>query len=203
MFLLQRTAGNLHVLRNTRQLEELQNVSVLSGAEDVLRYLSVLGTVGSMLLPLLSRSVMRIMMFAIRRLRTLLRSFSELERAAQAKEPLPGELTIFDHIVSRKIPARIVYEDPQVLAFHDINPQAPVHIVLIPKVRDQLTRLSKAEDRHQSILGHLMVVAGKIAAQEKLPSFRLVVNDGPLAGQSVYHLHLHLLSGRQLGWPPG
>lgn len=143
------------------------------------------------------------MYIALKRLRTLARSFSELEKAAKAKEPLPGESTLFDHIVSRKIPSRIVYEDDQSLAFHDINPQAPVHIVLIPKNRDGLTRLSRAETRHQNILGHLMLVVGKIAAQEKLPSYRLVVNDGPLAGQSVYHLHLHILSGRVLAWPPG
>ncbi|TMW57389.1 hypothetical protein Poli38472_003314 [Pythium oligandrum] len=112
--------------------------------------------------------------------------------------------TIFDKIIDRSIPAKIVYEDSQCLAFHDVNPQAPVHILIIPKHRDGLTQLSKAEERHKAVLGHLMYVAQDVAAQQKLDNgFRIVINDGRDGCQSVFHLHLHLLGGRTLGWPPG
>jgi histidine triad (HIT) family protein len=115
-----------------------------------------------------------------------------------------GAPTIFDKIISKEIPSKIVFEDDSVLAFRDISPQGPVHIILIPKVRDGLTQLSKAEDRHEQVLGHLLVVAAKVARQEKLEQgFRLVINDGPHGSQSVYHLHLHLIGGRQMKWPPG
>ncbi|KAL4478965.1 hypothetical protein ABPG72_019402 [Tetrahymena utriculariae] len=115
------------------------------------------------------------------------------------------EITIFDKIVSKQIPANIVYEDDLCLAFKDINPQAPIHFVLIPKNRDGLTQLSKAEDRHKNLLGHLMVAVSKIAAQEPLlkDGFRIVVNDGLHGGQSVYHIHIHIFGGTQLTWPPG
>ncbi|KAJ8570559.1 hypothetical protein K7X08_037531 [Anisodus acutangulus] len=121
--------------------------------------------------------------------------------------------TIFDKIINKEIPANIVYEDDKVLAFRDINPQAPVHILLIPKVRDGLTGLSKvfcllserAEEKHREILGQLLYTAKLVAKQEGLleNGFRLVINDGPSGCQSVYHLHLHLLGGRQMNWPPG
>ncbi|KAM3339761.1 14 kDa zinc-binding protein [Capsicum galapagoense] len=113
--------------------------------------------------------------------------------------------TIFDKIIKKEIPADIVYEDDKVLAFRDINPQAPVHILLIPKVRDGLTGLSKAEGKHCEILGQLLYTAKLVAKQEGLleNGFRLVINDGPSGCQSVYHLHLHLLGGRQMNWPPG
>ncbi|PHT96768.1 Histidine triad nucleotide-binding protein 2, mitochondrial [Capsicum chinense] len=113
--------------------------------------------------------------------------------------------TIFDKIIKKEIPADIVYEDDKVLAFRDINPQAPVHILLIPKVRDGLTGLSKAEEKHCEILGQLLYTAKLVAKQEGLleNGFRLVINDGPSGCQSVYHLHLHLLGGRQMNWPPG
>lgn len=115
-----------------------------------------------------------------------------------------GAPTIFDKIISKEIASKIVFEDDSVLAFRDISPQGPVHIILIPKVRDGLTQLSKAEDRHEQVLGHLLVVAAKVARQEKLEQgFRLVINDGPHGSQSVYHLHLHLIGGRQMKWPPG
>ncbi|KAJ0397940.1 hypothetical protein P43SY_006062 [Pythium insidiosum] len=115
-----------------------------------------------------------------------------------------GAPTIFDKIIDRSIPARIVYEDEQCLAFHDVNPQAPVHILVIPKHRDGLTQLSKAEDRHKPLLGHLLFAAQTVAAQEKLDNgFRIVINDGRDGCQSVFHLHLHILGGRKLGWPPG
>jgi diadenosine tetraphosphate (Ap4A) HIT family hydrolase len=115
-----------------------------------------------------------------------------------------GAPTLFDKIVSREIPATVVYEDESVLAFRDINPQAPVHVVLIPKRRDGLTQLSKADARHKDVLGQLLLAAKRVADQEGLDNgFRVVINDGPNGCQSVYHLHLHLLGGRQMKWPPG
>jgi len=111
--------------------------------------------------------------------------------------------TIFDKIISKQIPATIIYEDEESLAFRDISPQAPVHFLVIPKNRNGLTRLSKANEAHKQQLGHLLYVAQLVAKQEKLePGFRVVINDGPEGCQSVYHLHLHVLGGRQLGWPP-
>nr|GMD39939.1 14 kDa zinc-binding protein [Ipomoea batatas] len=113
--------------------------------------------------------------------------------------------TIFDKIINKEIPANIVYEDDQVLAFRDISPQAPTHILLIPKVKDGLTGLSKAEERHCEILGRLLYTAKLVAKQEGLDEngFRLVINDGKDGGQTVFHIHLHLLGGRELNWPPG
>ncbi|MQL88806.1 hypothetical protein Taro_021372 [Colocasia esculenta] len=90
------------------------------------------------------------------------------------------------------------------LAFRDIAPQAPTHIIIIPKVRDGLTGISKAEERHCEILGHLMYVTKLVAKQEGLDDgYRVVINDGRNGCQSVYHLHVHLLGGRQMNWPPG
>ena len=110
--------------------------------------------------------------------------------------------TIFGKIISREIPANIVYEDEQCLAFRDINPQAPKHVLLIPK--KEIPRLSDATDEDRALLGHLMVVAGKIARDLGVENaFRLVVNNGAEAGQSVFHLHLHIIGGRKLTWPPG
>ncbi|XP_010151819.1 PREDICTED: histidine triad nucleotide-binding protein 1-like [Eurypyga helias] len=88
------------------------------------------------------------------------------------------------------------------LAFHDISPQAPTHFLVIPK--KPIVKLSEAEDSDESLLGHLMIVGKKCAANLGLTNgFRMVVNEGPEGGQSVYHVHLHVLGGRQLGWPPG
>ena len=129
---------------------------------------------------------------------------SEEEKAQTPSIPKDDEDSIFDLIVKRKIPSTVVYEDDEVMAFRDITPQAPVHIVLVPKARDGLTRLLNAEERHKVILGHLMWAASHIAKQENLEDgWRLVVNDGVNGSQSVYHLHLHILGGRKLGWPPG
>merc|ERR1711934_667140 len=112
--------------------------------------------------------------------------------------------TIFDKIISKEIPANVIYEDDKCLAFRDINPQAPVHFLVIPKVRDGLTRLSRAHEGHKDILGHLLYTAQKVAKDENLgEGFRVVINDGPDGCQSVYHLHLHVIGGRQLTWPPG
>ena len=110
--------------------------------------------------------------------------------------------TIFGKVIRREIPADILYEDELCLAIRDINPQAPTHVLLIPK--REIARLSDAGAEDQALLGHLMLAAGKIARSLGVDdAFRLVVNNGAEAGQSVYHLHLHLLAGRKLRWPPG
>jgi histidine triad (HIT) family protein len=110
--------------------------------------------------------------------------------------------TIFSKVLRREIPADIVYEDEMCLAFRDINPQAPTHVLLIPK--KEIDQLSNAEGTDQALLGHLMLAAAKVARQLGVAdAFRLVVNNGAAAGQSVFHLHLHILAGRKLRWPPG
>lgn len=110
--------------------------------------------------------------------------------------------TLFGKIVTREIPADIVYEDEHCLAFRDINPQAPTHVLLIPK--QEIPRLADAGPADQLLLGHLLLAAGNVARQLGVgDAFRLVVNNGADAGQSVFHLHLHLLAGRPLHWPPG
>ncbi|KAL2464480.1 HIS triad family protein 3 [Forsythia ovata] len=112
--------------------------------------------------------------------------------------------TIFDKIINKEIPANIVFEDEKVLAFRDVAPQAPTHILIIPKLKDGLTGISNAEERHVEILGQLLYTAKLVAKQEGLEKgYRLVINDGPDGSQSVYHLHIHLLGGRQMNWPPG
>jgi histidine triad (HIT) family protein len=110
--------------------------------------------------------------------------------------------TIFAKIIDREIPADIVFEDDLCLAFNDINPQAPVHILLIPK--KPLAKLVDSETADQELLGHLMLKAGDIARDQGVgEAFRLVVNNGAEAGQEVFHLHLHILAGRSFAWPPG
>jgi histidine triad (HIT) family protein len=111
-------------------------------------------------------------------------------------------MTIFKKIIDREIPAQIVYEDKQCLAFKDVNPQAPVHILLIPKTT-AIDRLSHATVQQQELLGHLMLTAATIAKAQGLSDFRLVTNNGAGAGQSVFHLHIHILGGRPFSWPPG
>ena len=112
------------------------------------------------------------------------------------------EATLFEKIINKEIPADILYEDELSIVIKDISPQAPTHLLIIPK--KVIPKLSDATGEDQNILGHLMLVAGKIAEQLELDeTFRLVVNNGAKAGQSVFHLHLHLLSGRSLNWPPG
>jgi histidine triad (HIT) family protein len=114
-----------------------------------------------------------------------------------------GPTTVFDKILSGEWSSDKVYEDDKALAFRDINPQAPVHIILIPKHRDGLTKLSNAREDQKELLGHLLYVAKEVGKKECPDGFRLVVNDGKDGAQSVYHLHLHILGGRQMGWPPG
>ena len=111
-------------------------------------------------------------------------------------------LTLFEKIINKEIPADIIYEDDISIVIKDISPQAPTHLLIIPK--KVIPKLSDATAKDQNILGHLMLIAGKIADDLGLDeTFRLVVNNGAKAGQSVFHLHLHLLSGRPLNWPPG
>ncbi|KAF8092859.1 hypothetical protein N665_0400s0057 [Sinapis alba] len=126
------------------------------------------------------------------------------EEAAAKAASDTGAPTIFDKIIAKEIPSDIVYEDENVLAFRDINPQAPVHVLVIPKLRDGLTTLGKAEPRHVEVLGQLLH-ASKIVAEKEgiVDGFRVVINNGAEGCQSVYHLHLHVLGGRQMKWPPG
>lgn len=115
---------------------------------------------------------------------------------------MASEETLFTKIINREIPADIVYEDEFCLAFNDINPQAPLHVLLIPKI--PIAKLSESSAADQSLLGHLLVTAPKIAQEHGYQdAFRLVVNNGEAAGQTVFHLHLHILAGRDLHWPPG
>ena len=110
--------------------------------------------------------------------------------------------TLFSKIINREIPATIVYEDDQCLAFRDINPQAPMHILVIPK--KPIPKLVDAQADDQALLGHLLLKAGEIAKSEGYgDAFRLVVNNGAGAGQTVFHLHVHILGGRGFSWPPG
>jgi len=110
---------------------------------------------------------------------------------------------IFQKIIDRKIPADIVYEDDRCLAFKDINPQAPVHLLIIPKTKMIATH-ADVTDADRELLGYLHVVAAKLAEQFKIADgYRLVINCKERAGQTVPHLHLHLLGGRDFGWPPG
>ena len=113
-----------------------------------------------------------------------------------------SDKTLFQRIADREIPADIVYEDDQCLAFRDINPQAPTHILVVPlKPIPTLNDLTPEDER---LVGHLFVVAQKLAKQEGLTKgYRTVFNCGDDAGQTVYHIHLHLLGGRSLAWPPG
>ena len=110
--------------------------------------------------------------------------------------------TLFEKIINKEISADILYEDDLAIIINDINPQAPTHLLIIPK--KVIPKLSDATAEDKEVLGHLMILAGKIAEDLGLDeTFRLVVNNGAKAGQSVFHLHLHLLSGRNLSWPPG
>lgn len=110
--------------------------------------------------------------------------------------------TIFSKIIRREIPAEIVYEDDLALAFKDINPQAPVHIIVIPK--EPIAQLTDAKSKDHALMGHLLLTAKRIAQQAGLNNgYRLVINTGPDGGQTVSHLHLHILGGRQMIWPPG
>lgn len=110
--------------------------------------------------------------------------------------------TLFQKIIDREIPAKIEHEDEHCIVLHDIQPQAPVHLLIIPK--KPIPRVGAATPDDQALLGHLLLVAGRVAGKLKLTEgFRLVVNNGPQACESVPHLHVHLLARRQMTWPPG
>ena len=110
--------------------------------------------------------------------------------------------TIFKRIIDGEIPARIVYQDDECLAFHDIAPQAPTHVIVIPK--QEIPSLDAVGEEDAALLGHLVMVVHRLARQLQLDQgYRVVVNCGPHAGQSVDHLHFHLLGGRAMSWPPG
>src|SRR5262245_40693048 len=108
---------------------------------------------------------------------------------------------LFCKITTKQIPSKVVFEDDRCIAFRDINPQAPTHILIVPK--KHFPKISDMTEQDKELVGHLHWTAKQIASQEGLKDFRLVVNNGESAGQSVWHLHLHLLSGRPFSWPPG
>jgi histidine triad (HIT) family protein len=112
-------------------------------------------------------------------------------------------MTLFEKIISREIPAKIAFEDEEVLAFHDINPQAPVHVLVVPK--RVIPRIAEAQPADGILLGRLLLTAKQIAADLGLSEsgFRLVINSGHNGGETVPHLHVHLLGGRSMHWPPG
>ncbi len=120
-----------------------------------------------------------------------------------ARIPAMVEKTLFEKICDKEIPASIVHEDDLCVCFRDISPQAPVHLLLVP--RKPIVRIGLAEAGDQSLLGHLLLTAGQVARQEGFAEsgYRVVINNGRDAGEAVPHLHLHILAGRPLEWPPG
>ena len=112
-------------------------------------------------------------------------------------------MTLFERIINREISAQIIHEDNECIAIRDINPKAPVHVLIIPKT--VIPRLGEAAAEHATLLGHLLLTAAAIAKREGLQQtgYRIVINHGAHAGESVPHLHVHLLGGRQMTWPPG
>jgi histidine triad (HIT) family protein len=112
-------------------------------------------------------------------------------------------MTIFEKIITREIPARIIFEDKDVLAFHDIRPQAPIHVLIIPK--RHFSRIAEAGPDDAALLGKLLLTARDLAQELGIAKsgFRLVINNGPNGGETVAHLHVHLLGGRTMAWPPG
>uniref|UniRef100_A0A671RPM0 Uncharacterized HIT-like protein Synpcc7942_1390 n=1 Tax=Sinocyclocheilus anshuiensis TaxID=1608454 RepID=A0A671RPM0_9TELE len=128
--------------------------------------------------------------------------FRRSEMQLLSKKYGKPEPTIFSKIIDKTIPAVIIYEDDKCLAFRDVNPQAPVHFLVIPRI--PIPKISEAHDDDASLLGHLLIVAKNIAKKEGLDEgYRFVINDGKNGAQSVYHLHIHVLGGRQMKWPPG
>src|SRR6266403_1312337 len=111
-------------------------------------------------------------------------------------------MTIFEKIIARQVPAKIIWEGEDAIAFHDVNPQAPVHVLIVPK--KLIPRLAEAAGKDASVLGKLLLAAAEIAKKLDLSGgYRVVINNGPDAGESVPHLHVHLLGKRALAWPPG
>ena len=109
--------------------------------------------------------------------------------------------TIFSKIIDKKIPAKIAYEDETYLAIHDISPQAPIHLLIIPK--RPIATLNDLQEGDAQLVGGLLLLARKLMKQMGQSDYRTLFNCGPSAGQSVYHIHLHVLAGRPMGWPPG
>lgn len=110
--------------------------------------------------------------------------------------------TIFQKIMDGEIPADMLHDDEECVVIRDVNPQAPTHLLVIPK--KLIPRISEGSQEDQTLLGHLLLVAKKVAREEELvEGFRIVVNNGPAGGESVPHLHVHVLGGRQMEWPPG
>ena len=111
-------------------------------------------------------------------------------------------MTVFEKIIAREIPAEIIWEDDNAIAFHDVDPKAPVHFLIVPKKK--IARLAEATDADAAVLGKLLLAARDLAAKLKLSNgYRVVINNGPDAGESVPHLHVHVLGDRALAWPPG
>lgn len=110
---------------------------------------------------------------------------------------------LFCKIINKKMKAEIIYEDNECIAFNDINPQAPIHLLIVPK--EHIPTTLDIKEENQKLIGHLISVANKLAEERKIANrgFRLVVNCNPESGQVIYHLHLHLLGGRKMNWPPG
>ena len=126
---------------------------------------------------------------------------SESSAASAASGVSASGDTIFGRILRGEIPCNAVHSDELCLAFRDVAPQAPVHVLVIP--REPIAQLSEATEEHQALLGHLLLVAAQVARQEGLSSWRTVINSGAEAGQTVFHLHVHVIGGRPLAWPPG
>jgi histidine triad (HIT) family protein len=112
-------------------------------------------------------------------------------------------MTIFEKIAAREIPARIVHETDEFLAFHDVNPQAPVHVLIVPK--RVIPRIAAANGDDAALLGRMLVASREVAQKVGVAEsgYRLVINNGPDGGETVPHLHMHLLGGRHMTWPPG
>jgi histidine triad (HIT) family protein len=112
-------------------------------------------------------------------------------------------MTIFEKIIAREIPAKFIFEDEEIAAFHDVNPQAPVHFLVVPK--KVIPRIAQAAPEDQALLGRLLLVARDLAKELGLneAGFRIVINNGRNGGETVPHLHLHVLGGRPMRWPPG
>jgi histidine triad (HIT) family protein len=110
---------------------------------------------------------------------------------------------IFCRIIERQVPAKVVHEDEKAIAFEDLRPQAPVHLLIVP--RKHLPSLKEARDEDEQLLGHMLMIAAQLARHRQLEAkgYRVVINNGSWAGQSVFHLHLHVLGGRIFHWPPG
>ncbi len=114
-----------------------------------------------------------------------------------------ADKTLFEKICAKEIPATILHEDDRCIAFRDISPQAPQHILIIP--RQPIPRIGMASETDEALLGHLLLTAAKVARSEGIADsgYRLIINNGPHGGEAVPHLHIHLLGGRQMQWPPG